>query len=173
MEKKFLLQERSSQNLLDRLSSDISEKRLQEFINIKDDIPKIEELLLDKENYIPSTRFFKHNDGRVEYIAEEMESNEGKIKFLHEYGHKLMGHQADTFDLENLENEQLAWLYAISSATHLDINIDKNIDDLVEKSLTTYKNHIERRRICFACGSRNTREWAPQQYTCADCFTDL
>lgn len=136
------------------------------------DILTIENLLQKKDVFVPGNRFFNQNEGKIEYVPDEMESTMGKLKLLHEYGHKMLGHVGTIRNLEVLENERIAWIYALKAAEKLGITINDKEREAIVESFNTYKQFIERARVCPACGSKNTNEFAPQKYTCGDCYTD-
>ena len=132
----------------------------------------IESLLEDKNQFVPSNRFYTRNSGKIEYIQDEMKSTLGKLKLLHEIAHKKLKHSGRASDKENLENERVAWLCAVESLKKLGLEIDNNLASEIIKYFDTYKKQIERKSVCIACGSKNTEEFAPQHYTCKDCYCD-
>lgn len=135
-------------------------------------VPNIDALLQDTNILQPSYRFFTNNHGVVEYIPAEIHTAQGVMKLLHELGHRFFQHTGTVSDTDNLQNEKIAWRYAIALAKRMGIELSDEVQEMIARSIETYKQHIDQRSICTSCGSINTQEYAPQCYTCRDCFND-
>jgi|SRR3989344_1821573 len=134
-------------------------------------VPEIFVLLNDKEHFVPGKKFFCSNEGVVEYIESEMDTDLGKLKLLHEYCHKVFSHTGKVSDHEALKNERVAWFFAIETFEKFWRVIDDGMITSVKQMFNTYEKFILEKSICPSCGTTGS-EFAPQKYTCENCYTD-
>lgn len=166
------INENESLSALKELFKDINSEQITRIEKMTDDKLDINLLLKDETQFIASNKFYTSNSGVVEYVREEINSTAGKLKLLHEIAHKLLRHSGEESDKNNLENERVAWLYAVKKLQKFGIEIDNELASDIIDCLNTYKEHIKKKSVCIACGSKNTNEFAPQHYTCKDCYCD-
>lgn len=172
-EKPFSISADNLDREMDSIFSSIPEERISRLSAYLPLSFNIQEIIdQDPDRFMPSHRFFAHNDGRIEYIPEQLSTNAGRLKFLHEYSHILLKHSAEVSDVQNLEQEKEAWWLAVQMLKSLNIQLDDQLKKIIISSLASYQDHLSKKRVCIACGSKNVQEYAPQRYTCKDCWCD-
>lgn len=158
------------QRIKDNFHAEISDPQI--INSLPEEAPDIVALLRNEEICVPSNRFCTNNDGKVEYIKAEMNSDSGQLSLLHELGHRFFKHSGKVSDLENLKNEKVAWLYAIKMASKVGLEMTDSLVSMVLECVQTYVDFIAERSHCYSCGSLDMYEFSNQVYTCRSCYSD-
>lgn len=101
----------------------------------------------------------------VYYLADQIDSNFGKIQLLHETAHAVLGHKDYDFDSQLVKIELDAWQKSKELAAEYNIRSD---DRYIQDCLDSYRNWLHKRSTCIDCGQISLQIY-PNIYKCFNC----
>lgn len=104
-------------------------------------------------------------DSRTVYYRE-ITSDDDAFNLLHEVAHALLGHTSFSSDIELIQKEMQAWMYAVD---HLGPRFSVAIPrEFAETEIDTYREWIHKRSTCPECG-QNGLQIKTETYKCLNC----
>ena len=120
-------------------------------------------------DYLPGNRFAY--DARLDiinYVADELKNNAGRLALLHETSHALLGHFHFSTDIELFFMEVAAWHKTAELAPKFKVALNKRY---IKNCLNSYDQWLTERATCPYCQNFCLPQSA-HHYRCFGCETE-
>ena len=114
--------------------------------------------------FAPGSEFSWSADSQTITYVDSTDSS-GPQHLVNELAHAALGHKAYERDIQLIDMEREAWLYAEQLATRYEVTIDQ---DVREASLDSYRDWMHARSTCPTCQATGV-ETTKAYYTCPAC----
>ena len=123
--------------------------------------------LYPKLHFTPHDRFiYSPSLQTVFYDESQTSTDQGKASLLHEIGHAHYEHNSYSSDIELLNMEVEAWIFARNAAGEMGLKVD---DAHIHNCLESYRFWLYKRSRCPECEHHGIQT-KPTRYRCFICL---